>query len=539
MGSSSDSEVTVSSGIWANIKREWRDRKGESKERVGFYSYDWSNSIYFQVAITLYIPILFVKLASGNIGLEDCGNVNVTCDADSCNTTTIQCTHCVVNSGTKVWNGTFFESTDNYKIEWGGQMQSAFSFASYVLSMAGAAQAVAFIVLGTFADYKMYRKPLLIFATILGAVPSILFILCSTPDTYVMASIFAILSNMGAGLSTVYYTSYLPIMTERHIDVKRAEENGTDADGMMDVTDKASNFISVTGFFVGYIGGLLGILISFGITLGLGSNLSNGFLSERVNMLFVGVWWLVFSFIFFFTVKDEPGRAHDSSEGPFVLQGLLSTWRLLKHAAKKKNTIAFIIIYFFYSDSYSTIGTVGILFGQTELCMSDIELGILAVEVVAFCAIGLYGSLWMKNKWKLTTKTMIIISLSFYAFLSAWGILGIWSEVPIGLKNPWDMYVFALLHGIALGPVQSYSRTLYADLSEKSREAEYFAFFEITDRCSSFLGPLIVAVLSNYNIRYSFIYLFGMTVIPMFALVCFVNHREGMIAVGRLEAPKV
>jgi len=39
------------------------------------------------------------------------------------------------------------------------------------------------------------------------------------------------------------------------------------------------------------------------------------------------------------------------------------------------------VVYFFYSDSYSTIGTLGILFGQTELCLSIIYLGILALEV--------------------------------------------------------------------------------------------------------------------------------------------------------------
>jgi len=44
-------EITITDGIWANIKRDWRDRHGESRERVGFYSYDWANSIYATVSL--------------------------------------------------------------------------------------------------------------------------------------------------------------------------------------------------------------------------------------------------------------------------------------------------------------------------------------------------------------------------------------------------------------------------------------------------------------------------------------------------------
>jgi len=47
-------------------------------------------------------------------------------------------------------------------------------------------QAVAFITFGAFADYGTYKMPFLIGSTILGAVPTILFIVCSKPGSYVV-----------------------------------------------------------------------------------------------------------------------------------------------------------------------------------------------------------------------------------------------------------------------------------------------------------------------------------------------------------------
>ena len=44
-------------------------------------------------------------------------------------------------------------------------------------------------------------------------------------------------------------------------------------------------------------------------------------------------------------------------------------------------------------------------------------------------------------------------------------------------------------------PNQAFGRALYADLSLPGHEAEFFALYEITDRGSSWLGPLVAAAI--------------------------------------------
>ena len=52
-----------------------------------------------------------------------------------------------------------------------------------------------------------------------------------------------------------------------------------------------------------------------------------------------------------------------------------------------------------------------------------------------------------------------------------------------------------VIYGMCLGPVQSYSRTMFTDLIPPGRESEYFGVFEISDRGSSWIGPAITAIL--------------------------------------------
>ena len=108
----------------------------------------------------------------------------------------------------------------------------------------------------------------------------------------------------------------------------------------------------------------------------------------------------------------------------------------------------------------------------------------------------------------------------------------------MGLKSEPEAYVFGALHGFMLGPVQSYSRTLYADLVIPGKEAEFFALYEISDKGSSFIGPLVVAQIyqATRNINAGFLYLIAMTALPAMLLLT-VDHHKGMSDVRQLSPP--
>jgi UMF1 family MFS transporter len=66
-----------------------------------------------------------------------------------------------------------------------------------------------------------------------------------------------------------------------------------------------------------------------------------------------------------------------------------------------------------------------------------------------------------------------------------------------------EMYVLALYYGFLLGALQSFSRALFAELIPPGMESEFFGLYEITDRGSSWLGPVLVALCTDMLGRYA------------------------------------
>jgi UMF1 family MFS transporter len=52
---------------------------------------------------------------------------------------------------------------------------------------------------------------------------------------------------------------------------------------------------------------------------------------------------------------------------------------------------------------------------------------------------------------------------------------------------------FAILIGIAAGPIQSASRTLLARLSPPDKTTEFFGFFSFSGKITAFMAPLMIA----------------------------------------------
>lgn len=64
----------------------------------------------------------------------------------------------------------------------------------------------------------------------------------------------------------------------------------------------------------------------------------------------------------------------------------------------------------------------------------------------------------------------------------------------------------------------------------RGHESEFFALFEIGDRGSSCLGPLIVGVMANVpggQVRFGFIYVLVMMLAPVLAMTFLLNVSKG------------
>src|SRR3546814_2411563 len=66
-------------------------------------------------------------------------------------------------------------------------------------------------------------------------------------------------------------------------------------------------------------------------------------------------------------------------------------------------------------------------------------------------------------------------------------------SVPVLLaESETTFWVFALMLGVFMGPVQAASRSLMARLSPPGMETEMFGLFALSGKVTSFIGPTLV-----------------------------------------------
>ena len=197
-------------------------------------------------------------------------------------------------------------------------------------------------------------------------------------------------------------------------------------------------------------------------------------------------------------------------------------------------TMRFTIAYFLYSDAYSTIASVGLLFAVEEMSMGPMEVAMLAV-ISPFCAsIGIIFFRWVQVHYNFTTKQMILLLLGILAVMVSYGILGFF--LPFGVVYKQELYGLIVVYGFVLGAIQSYTRTAYCDLVPPGQESEFFGIFEISDKGSSWMGPLICAILYELtgSMRPAFLYLVFMCMVG-WVLVYKTDWVEGSDACRRKE----
>lgn len=78
-----------------------------------------------------------------------------------------------------------------------------------------------------------------------------------------------------------------------------------------------------------------------------------------------------------------------------------------------------------------------------------------------------------------------------------------------------------MVFGSVYGAFQGYARAFYAEMIPPGEEARWYGLFSITDKSSSFVGPLVVGVIADLtgNIRNAFWFLVVMIWIAVPILV--------------------
>ena len=157
-------------------------------------------------------------------------------------------------------------------------------------------QAIGFISIGSFADYGLLRKKLLILSTFLGSLSTISILFAFHPGAYWTVSVLICLISLFLGISSVFYNSYLPLFArdEASDDLER---------------ERITNMLSAKGFVYGYSAGVIQLIISAFI---LNLHPKDSATAVPICIALSGFWWLLFSVYPLSSLKSRPGMEFPS-----------------------------------------------------------------------------------------------------------------------------------------------------------------------------------------------------------------------------------
>jgi UMF1 family MFS transporter len=321
-------------------------------------------------------------------------------------------------------------------------------------------------ILGTIADYTRLKKRMLLgFAYVGAAVTILLFFMCQdmplvgTNGAIVFASLIIVIANLCFGAAIVFYNAFLP-------DIASPDRR-----------DKVSSY----GFALGYLGGGVLLLGNFLLI----SSIEDTALGIRISLASAGLWWLIFTLAFPHRRLRQRDPARDLPAGNNVFTVGVHQIRktLTQLRTRYPQTLRYLIAYLVYNDGIQTVIVVATSFAVAEL---GVEPQVLLIFVLMIQFVGVGGALVFGFLARYVgAKRSILFSLVVWA--------GVVIYAYLFLSNEFQLFVLGFLVAVVLGGSQALSRSLFSQMIPKNHESEYFGFYEISERGTSWLGPLAFA----------------------------------------------
>ncbi|GIF02524.1 MFS transporter [Actinoplanes siamensis] len=349
---------------------------------------------------------------------------------------------------------------------------AAGSYYPYLVSLSVLLTVFVLPVMGAITDRAPRKKPLLAGAAFVGAAATagMGFV---TGDRYLLGGVLFVIANIAFGAAIVVYNSFLPQLAEP------------------DQRDRVSS----RGWAIGYLGG--GLLLALNLIavrlLSQDGNPQRTLDIARWSIVSAGLWWAAFTLIPLLWLRDRPGAESTTERGNVLTDGFTQLRRTIAHLRAYPLTLAFLGAYLIYNDGIQTVINLASQFGTEELKLSQDTL-IITVLIVQFLAFGgalLLGAL----ATRIGARNTILISLALWLLVV---VAAFW--LPAG--RPGYFMVLGAGIGLVLGGSQALSRSLFSQLIPDGREGEYYGFYEISDKGTSWLGPLLFGLIYQLTASY-------------------------------------
>jgi MFS transporter, UMF1 family len=385
---------------------------------------------------------------------------------------------------------------------------AAGSFFAYMVSLSVLLQVIFLPILGAIADYSRAKKLLMGIFAYIGAFATMgMYFLQG--DNYLLGGMLFLIANLAFGASIVFYNAFLPEIASP------------------DKRDAASS----RGWAMGYLGG--GMLLALNLVLfnsaeALGVAES---MAVRISLASAGLWWAIFTLIPLATLRTRGAVRRLPPGERYLTVGFKQLGHTFSQIRRYPQTLLFLLAYLLYNDGIQAVIALAAVFGAEELGLPQGVLipAILMVQFVAFFGALAFG--WMARYTG--AKRAILISLLIWTAVVIYGYF-----MPAGV--PEQFFLLAGVIAVVLGGSQALSRSLFSQMIPEGQEAEYFSIYEIGERGTSWLAPLLFGlafqVTGSYRIALVSLMIFF---IAGLAVLVFVNVRRAIEEAGNVAPVKV
>lgn len=347
----------------------------------------------------------------------------------------------------------------------------------YSQSFIGAVIAVLSPVLGAIADHAGRRKPWIAALGVSFVTGNALLWYAAPGDSEAVMLVIGavVLAGVSAEFIIVFSNAMLP-------DLVRPERLG---------------WLSGFGWGLGYIGGLLALILIIGLP---GLKELPGQLSGPLAAL----WFILFAPPFFLFTPDSAATGLRLAQA--VRQGLRQLRHSLQQARNYANLTRFLIAHMIYADGLSAMFAFGGIYGAGLFGWEMFTLGLFGIILIVFAALGAFAGGWMDDRFGSRRTILVSVAGLAAALLGAISIQpdSILFAIPVTPPQA-GAGAFAsiseraylacgILMGLFGGPAQAASRTFLARMAPRGMTGEFYGLFAMSGKATSFLAPLLIGL---------------------------------------------
>jgi UMF1 family MFS transporter len=275
--------------------------------------------------------------------------------------------------------------------------------------------------------------------------------------------------------------------------------------------------LSGTGWATGYVGGIISLILVLGF---LAANPETGrtlfgfvplfgldavsHQGDRITGPLTGIWFIIFVAPMFLFTPDYPARRPLRAA---LREGLIELRRTFGDLPRRKSMAAFLLANMIYTDGLVSLFAFGGIYAAGTFGWDTIQIGTFGILLAVA---GTFGA-WLGGKLDDSLGPKRVISGSLLILLAAIvAILLVEKDsiffVEVAPPVPGGplfsgaaeraYLVLGCLIGAAGGPLQAASRTLLIRMAPKDRIAQYFGLFALTGKVTSFIGPLLIGMIT-------------------------------------------